>query len=386
MKLKRWMLSAATVLALAGCGLQKNNDTKAPNSKPEDPVKISKEVVDVTTATTKAVKKTEGAVVSIINLKEVGNLGNPWFQTPTVEEKSEDGKPAMEQAGMGSGGIYKITKDRAYIFTNNHVVEDSDAIEVLFDDGRRVEGKVEGTDIWTDLAVVSIPADGVKNQLEFGDSSKLKVGEPAIAIGSPLGTNFASSVTSGIISAKDRTLPVDTNKDDKPDWEMTVIQTDAAINPGNSGGPLINIEGQVVGINSMKIAMNQVEGMGFAIPSTDAIDIIEQLEQKGEVVRPTLGVSIVDLQMVSRAFRDSELQLPKEVKEGVLIAEVQPGHVAAKAGLQPKDVITEINGKKVANSVELRRQLHNAKIGDEIEITYYRGAKKATAKAKLVEQ
>lgn len=380
MKSKRFWLSTVAVIALAGCSPTKDNNKPSEVTKKEEPIEISREVVDVTTAITDAVEKTEGAVVSIINLKETGNMGIPWFFSGTPEENPE----TLQPAGTGSGGIYKITKDRAYIFTNNHVVEDSDSIEVLFDDGRRVEGKVEGVDIWTDLAVVSVPAEGIKNKLDFGDSKKLKVGEPAIAIGSPLGTEFATSVTSGIISAKDRTLPVDTNRDNKVDWEMTVLQTDAAINPGNSGGPLINIEGQVIGINSMKISTNQVEGMGFAIPSTDAVEIISQLEEKGEVVRPTLGVSIVDLQMVSSKFRNQELRIPEDVKEGVVIVEVVRGQSAAAAGLRAGDVIVAIDGEEVHNSVELRRQLHKHQLGDQIEITYYRGKNKETKQAKLV--
>ncbi|WP_018659051.1 S1C family serine protease [Allofustis seminis] len=387
MKSKKMMLStaAATLLLLAGCTPNNANKTKdAETTKKEDPVEISKEVMDVSTAITEAVQKTEGAVVSIINLKEMGNYGHSWLTGGAGEEDEEES--SLQPAGTGSGAIYKITDDRAYIFTNHHVIEGGDSVEVLFDDGRHVEGKVEGADVWTDLAVISIPAEGVKNKLEFGDSDKVKVGEPAIAIGSPLGTEFASSVTSGIISAKNRTLPVDTDHDKEPDWEMTVLQTDAAINPGNSGGPLINIEGQVIGINSMKISVSEVEGMGFAIPSTEAIAIIRQLEEKGEVVRPALGVSIVDLQMVSKRFRDNELNLPDDVREGVLITQTKKGGSAEAAGLQAGDVIVEMGGEPVENSVDLRRSLYQSKVGDAIEVTYYRSQDKETKTVKLLDK
>jgi serine protease Do len=226
--------------------------------------------------------------------------------------------------------------------------------------------------MWTDLAVLEIDSEAVSATAEFGDSENLTVGEPAIAIGSPLGTNFASSVTSGIISATGRTVPVDTNMDGENDWEMTAIQTDAAINPGNSGGPLVNIAGQVVGINSMKISSSTIEGMGFAIPSNDALDIINQLEQDGEVIRPVIGVAMVDLSMVSPQQQEAILNLPEDVTGGVVIAEVQPNSSADEAGLESNDVIVSFNGEEVANGIELRQEIYDTEIGDEVEIEFYR--------------
>lgn len=262
--------------------------------------------------------------------------------------------------------------ETAYIFTNNHVVDGSDAVEVLFKDGSRVEAEIVGADIWTDLAVLAIDSEVVTTVAEFGDSENLTVGEPAIAIGSPLGTNFASSVTSGIISAVERTVPVDTNMDGENDWEMTAIQTDAAINPGNSGGPLVNIAGQVVGINSMKISSSTIEGMGFAIPSNDALDIINQLEQNGDVVRPVIGVGMVDLAMVSPQQQRSILNLPEDVTEGIVVAEVQPGSSAEEAGMEPNDVIVSFNGEEVGNGVKLRQEIYDTEVGDEVEVEFYR--------------
>lgn len=332
-------------------------------------VETSEVRVDVTSDVTDAVEVVDDAVVSIINLQGAGDNPFEWYgETQADEEAEED----MEQAGTGSGAVYKVEDDTAYIFTNNHVIEGSDGIEVMLQDGQRVEAEVIGADVWTDLAVLAIDAEYVSVVAEFGDSDNLTVGEPAIAIGSPLGTEFASSVTSGIISGVGRTVPVDTNMDGEFDWEMTAIQTDAAINPGNSGGPLVNIAGQVVGINSMKISSGVVEGMGFAIPSNDAVDIINELEEHGEVVRPVMGVGMVDLSMISHEQRVSMLELPEDVTTGVVVAEVQSGSPADEAGLEANDVVVSYNGEEVANGMELRQRIYDTEIGEEVEIEFYR--------------
>ncbi|WP_368645516.1 S1C family serine protease [Alkalibacterium putridalgicola] len=335
----------------------------------EGDVQISEVRVDVTSDITDAVQEVDEAVVSIINMQHVGQNPYGWYEgSQDADAEGED----LQQVGTGSGAVYKVDGDTAYIFTNNHVVDGSDAIEVLFKDGSRVEASIVGADLWTDLAVLAIDSESVSATAEFGDSENLTVGEPAIAIGSPLGTNFASSVTSGIISATGRTVPVDTNMDGENDWEMTAIQTDAAINPGNSGGPLVNIAGQVVGINSMKISSSTIEGMGFAIPSNDALDIINQLEQDGEVIRPVIGVAMVDLSMVSPQQQKAILNLPEDVTGGVVIAEVQPNSSADEAGLESNDVIVSFNGEEVANGIELRQEIYDTEIGDEVEIEFYR--------------
>ena len=334
----------------------------------EGEVTISEVRVDVSSQITDAVQEVDDSVVSVINMQRIGQDPFGWYGGGSQEMDEED----LQQAGTGSGAVYKVDGETAYIFTNNHVVDGSDAVEVLFKDGSRVEAEIVGADIWTDLAVLAIDSEVVTTVAEFGDSENLTVGEPAIAIGSPLGTNFASSVTSGIISAVERTVPVDTNMDGENDWEMTAIQTDAAINPGNSGGPLVNIAGQVVGINSMKISSSTIEGMGFAIPSNDALDIINQLEQNGDVVRPVIGVGMVDLAMVSPQQQRSILNLPEDVTEGIVVAEVQPGSSADEAGMEPNDVIVSFNGEEVGNGVELRQEIYDTEVGDEVEVEFYR--------------
>src|SRR5690625_975920 len=371
-KMKRALMLSAIPLVLLGC-TNGVDDSDTPDNETEDQetvkeeVKISNVEVNVQSGITEAVEQIDDAVVSIINLQR--NDFSSWAGFYGMESASED---EYLQAGSGSGAVYKIEDDQAYIFTNNHVVEGSDAIQVLLQDGTRVDAEVEGTDVWTDLAVLSVDASNVETVVEFGDSENLTVGEPAIAIGSPLGTDFASSVTSGIISGIGRTVPVDTDGDGEYDWEMTAIQTDAAINPGNSGGPLINIAGQVVGINSMKISTETVEGMGFAIPSNDAVDIINQLEQNGEVVRPYLGITMIDLAYISDSQRADELNLPDDVTDGVVITRVGNDSAATNAGLEPADVIVGFNGEKITITVHLRQLIYSAEVGDSVEIEFYR--------------
>ncbi|PRY81420.1 S1C family serine protease [Alkalibacterium olivapovliticus] len=361
-----------TSSVLAGCDTL-TNDTENDNQNgvvnEDGQVTVSEVRVDVSSGITDAVDVIDDAVVSIINLQRVGDNQWGWYgETGATTEDEEN----LLQAGTGSGAVYKVDGDTAYVFTNNHVIEGSDSIEVLFKDGTRVEADVIGSDLWTDLAVLAIDSSDVSTVAEFGDSDNLTVGEPAVAIGSPLGTNFASSVTSGIVSAVERTVPVDTNMDGEMDWEMTAIQTDAAINPGNSGGPLVNIAGQVIGINSMKISSSTIEGMGFSIPSNDAVDIINQLEENGEVVRPILGVGMVDLSMVSPQQQQAILNLPEDIDGGVVVAEVSTGSAADEAGMLANDVIVRFNDVDVQNGIELRQEIYDAEIGEDVEVEFYR--------------
>ena len=331
--------------------------------------------VNVTSEVTDAVAKVEDSVVSVVNMQEQNTegFGGIFGSDSDGTNISEDS--SLQTAGEGSGVIYKIDGDTAYVVTNNHVINESDAVEVLMKDGTKVECEIIGTDIWTDLAVLSIPSENVTKAATFGDSDSLTVGEPAIAIGSPLGTNFASSVTQGIISAKNRSVDTDINGDGVIDWEMTALQTDAAINPGNSGGALINIAGQVIGINSMKISTDTVEGMGFAIPSNDVVSIINQLETEGKVVRPVLGISLLDISQISEQQQASVLKLPKDVTAGVVVGQVQPDSAAEKGGLEQYDVIVKFNGEDVVDTISLRKEIYKTELGKEIEVEYYRNGK-----------
>ncbi|WP_404456834.1 S1C family serine protease [Oceanobacillus kapialis] len=314
--------------------------------------------VDVSTQITEIVEQVTPAVVGVINIQQQGDF---WQQQES------------NQAGEGSGVIYKNEGGTAYVVTNHHVIEGADSVEVVLADETHIEAEIVGSDVFSDLAVLRMSGEQVEQTIELGSSESVKVGEPAIAIGNPLGLMFSSSVTQGVISGTERTIPQDFDQDGRADWQAEVIQTDAAINPGNSGGALININGQLIGINSMKINQAAVEGIGFAIPIDSALPIVEELETTGEVTRPYLGVEIYSLDEVPQAEWRDTLNLPNEVEGGVYVWSVEPLSPADQAGLKRLDVITELDGTAVNNMIELRKILYQEKeIGEEVTVTYYR--------------
>lgn len=343
---------------------------------------VSNVKVNVNSDITSAVEKVQNSVVSIINL-QASSSQSQWLNPfETQEESSSD----LQPVGEGSGVIYKKDGKDAYIVTNNHVVDGQQGLEVVLTDGTKVKAELVGSDAYTDLAVLKIASDKVDTVATFGDSDSLKVGEPAIAIGSPLGSDYANSVTQGIISSLNR-LVTNTNESGQT-ISINAIQTDAAINPGNSGGPLINVAGQVIGINSSKIASSSgsgvsVEGMGFAIPSNDVTNVIEQLETKGEVTRPALGISMVDLSSISTQQQEQILKVPSSVVNGVVVSSVGSATPAEKAGIQQYDVITKIDGKEISSGTELRSALYSKSVGDTIDVTFYREDKEQTVKVEL---
>lgn len=341
---------------------------------------IQKQIaVDVSTNTTKAVQKTSNAVVGVTNIQS--SSSNLW-SSDNGSGKNSNGEQA---AGTGSGVIYKNDGNRAFVVTNHHVVEGATKLEVSFDDGTKLPAKLLGSDIWTDLAVLEIDGNKVKQVAIFGDSDRLKIGEPVIAIGNPLGPTFSGSVTQGIISGLKRTIPMDINQDGVMDWQAEVLQTDAAINPGNSGGALINIAGQVIGINSMKIAQNAVEGIGLSIPINSAKPIISDLEKYGSVKRPYMGVDLKSVSEIPAYYQQEALKLPTNLAYGVALRQVVPGSPADRAGLKELDVIVEMDGKKINDVIELRKHLYQEKkIGDQLNVKYYRNGKLMETSVKLV--
>ncbi|AYV72894.1 trypsin-like peptidase domain-containing protein [Bacillus sp. PK3-056] len=337
-----------------------------------DGIKTQNISLNVETDITKAVDKAADSVVGITNLQS----SNFWADETTAQE-----------AGTGSGVIYKKSGGKAFIVTNNHVVQGATELEVTLSDGKKINAKLIGADIWTDLAVVEVAAKEITKVAEFGNSDSLKAGEPVIAIGNPLGLTFSGSVTQGIISGLQRTIPVDINEDGTPDWQSEVIQTDAAINPGNSGGALVNIEGQLIGINSMKIAESAVEGIGLAIPINSAIPIIEDLEQHGEVQRPYMGVELQSVSDIPGYYQKEALKLPNDVTTGVAIKAVSRNSPAQKAGLKELDVIVELDGEEIVDLIALRKHLYTEKkIGDKMEVKYYRNGKLETTELTLSEE
>ena len=324
---------------------------------------------------TKVVAEVKNAVVSVINKQSTSRNSLSGTQQSSGE---------LATASEGSGVIYKNADGYAYIVTNYHVIANSQELEVLLADGTRAKAEIVGSDQWTDLAVIRIANTNVTTVAEFANSDDVQVGQTAIAIGSPLGSEFATSVTQGIVSATNRSVATDVDGDGQEDWVVTAIQTDAAINPGNSGGALINSAGQVIGINSMKISKSSVEGMGFAIPSNEVVSIIKQLEENGKITRPALGISMVNLTSVNTRVVQ-QMNLPSDVKSGVVIAEVASKGSAKAAGLQAYDVIVEMDGQKIEGIQNLRKVLYSHKVGDKMEVTYYRNGQKQTTTISLTE-
>ena len=327
-------------------------------------------------ATTQAVNKVKDAVVSVITYS--ANRQNSVFGNDETDTDTDSQQVASE----GSGVIYKKNGKDAYLVTNTHVIKGASKVDIRLADGTKVPGEIVGSDTFSDIAVVKISSEKVTTVAEFGDSSKLNVGETAIAIGSPLGSEYANTVTQGIISSLNRNVSL--KSQDGQAISTKAIQTDTAINPGNSGGPLVNIQGQVIGITSSKIASNggtSVEGLGFAIPSNDAQNIIKQLESDGKVTRPALGIQMVNLANIG-ANDLRKLNIPSSVTSGVVVKSVQ-SNMPASGHLEKYDVITKVDDKEISSSTDLQSALYNHSIGDNIKITYYRNGKEETTTIKL---
>lgn len=294
---------------------------------------------------------------------------------PTVVHITNISADFFNQAGVTSGSGVIIDRDEGYIVTNYHVVRGASRIEVTLMGGESYSAQLVGGDAQTDLAVIKIDAKNLPEAV-LGDSDKLKVGEMAVAIGSPLGEEFAGSVTQGVISALNRKITVQS----RPGEEVTLnlIQTDAAINPGNSGGALVNAQSEVIGINSVKVQRADVEGMGFAIPISEAKPIINQLINKGYVSRPFIGIY---------NFQDITPQMAQwyDLPVGIYVGGVFPNGPAERAGMEPEDIIVSMDGKKVTSFAELQEVLNTKQAGDELNITVVRRGAQVELKIKLGE-
>ena len=346
------------------------------NTNPTNTTTVSKTAVKNENSTTQAVDKVKDAVVSVITYS--ANSQNSLFGSTDTDTDTNTEQVSSE----GSGVIYKKEGNFAYLVTNTHVISGAKKVDIRLADGTKVPGEIVGSDTYSDIAVVKIAADKVTTVAEFGDSDQLTVGETAIAIGSPLGSEYANTVTQGIVSSLNRNVSL--KSEDGQAISTKAIQTDTAINPGNSGGPLINIQGQVIGITSSKIATNggtSVEGLGFAIPSNDAINIINQLEKNGKVTRPALGIQMVNLSNLSSSDLQ-RLNVPSSVTAGVVVRSVITS-MPANGHLQQYDVITKVDDKAISSTTELQSALYSHSIGDSMTITYYRNGKEETTTIKL---
>lgn len=349
---------ALSVLAANAITSLPGNDTST--------VQVSTPIhVNVTDSITQAVKKVQPAVVGVVNYGQVSDFFSQ--------------QPKLQATGVGTGVLFYKDKQVGYMVTNNHVVEGAAKVEVVLGTGKHVQASVVGTDLFTDLAVLKVPESVITDvtPAQFANSDLIQAGEPAIAIGTPLGLDFADSVTAGIVSATKRIMPVQEPQTQQVLDYQAVIQTDAAINPGNSGGPLLNINGQVIGINSSKIVAQEFEGMGFAIPSNEARNIAEQIMQTGHAVHPSLGV-----QGYSLASLPEQMWPDVPVDYGVWVKGFTTPEARA-SGLHSQDVIVGIDGHDVKSMADLRTYLFQVKPSQVVTLRVYRGTQQLSVKVKL---
>lgn len=301
----------------------------------------------------------------VVNIAEAVGPAVVGITTKAQVADFFSGSRTVEKSGSG----FIISPD-GYIVTNNHVVDGASELMVSLSDDKMVPAKLIGRDEQTDLAVLKIATKPL-TVARLGDSEQLKVGELAVAIGNPLGNQFARTVTAGVVSAINRTMEVQNR-------EFTLIQTDAAISPGNSGGPLVNARGEVIGINTVKVAQQGVEGLGFAIPITDAKPIIDQIIKQGFISRPMIGIGGLD---VTKGLAEQY-----GIPEGFYVQQVFPGGPAFLVGMKPGDVITDIDNQRVKSIKDLTSVLGKHKVGDKVNVKIDRDGKILNFNIKLMEK
>lgn len=298
------------------------------------------------------------------------------YDAVVVVENYQNGK----LVGIGSGFIYDI---KGYIMTNHHVIDEATELKVKLTSGENVVASVVGSDEYADIAVIKIDQSHVKRVAKMGDNSKMKVGDTVFTIGSPISIDYAGTVTRGILSGKDRMVAVSVGNSSSSDWIMNVMQTDAAINPGNSGGPLCNVNGEVIGVNSMKIVKSEIEGIGFAIPIEDAVEYAKLIISGEKIQRAYLGISMIDLTVSNQYLRQQGITIDESITTGVVVVSIEDNGPSAKVGLEKGDVIVKIGEYDVTSVAELRYYLYKYKPNDTIEIKAIRGKTNKTFKVTL---
>ena len=287
-----------------------------------------------------------------------------------------------KQKSTGTGFIYKKAGKKAYIMTNNHVIDECDEVKVEFSDSdKRIDANIVGGDKYADIAVLTIEDKEEYEIVEIGDNETLKLGDTIFTVGSPMGVNYKGTVTKGILSGKDRMVEVNVNST-TADYYMKVIQIDAAVNPGNSGGPLCDVSGKVIGIISLKIVQDEVEGMGFAIPIEDALKYANIIEDGGQIVRPYVGISMLDLSEEYYLWQN-RINIPEGVDNGVAVVSVEKDSPADKAGLLKGDIIVKIGEEETNSIAEFRYELYKYTVGDKITLSLYRDGKLRTVNVTL---
>lgn len=328
-----------------------------------------------TTTTTSGGITTSTAILNETN--SIASAVEKVYDTVVVVEVYDENNNMLS---TGTGFVYKKAQDKAYLMTNNHVISGGETIKVLFTDGTELDAKVVGSDTYSDIAVLSVDDSNKIITATMGESEKSKVGDTLFTVGSPEGSDYAGTVTKGILSAKERLVAVALESSTASDYYMEVLQTDAAINPGNSGGPICNINGEVIGITNMKLVSDTVEGMGFAIPIEEALNVAEVLEKEGKITRPKLGVSISTVSNKLELYYQSGILVPNDIEEGIVVVSVESGSSAEKAGLKKGDVITKLAGTNTGDLAEFRYELYKHIPGEEVEVTYIRDGKEQTTK------
>lgn len=366
-KLYKIVVAVLLVVSL-GCNgyllLNSSNSSSNSSSSSTSNAKVEEVNYDVKSDTTSVIDVVENSVVGVV---VYSNQTNSIFG-------SSDSNTA---SGSGSGVIYEADGKTAYILTNHHVIDGASRVEVVFANGEYVEAEVIGSDSYSDVGVLKCEPGFDFSPINVGDSSLLDTGETVLAIGSPLGIEYAGTVTQGIVSATDRTVGVDLNGDNTEDWDMNVVQTDAAINPGNSGGALVNMKGELVGITSMKFSDETVEGMGFALPINDVMNKASDIRQNGKVSYPALGVSAVSLDNYS-SWELQRYGVEVDVDKGIYISRVSAGGVASKAGIEVGDVIVKFDGEEIKTYKQFLKVLYSKSVGDSVDLVVNRNGTEHT--------
>lgn len=361
-KLYKIVVAVLLVVSLACNGylLFKGNNSNGSNSSSNSTsnAKVEEVKYDVKSDTTSVIDAVENSVIGIqvYSSQTSGMFGSTGSNTAS---------------GSGSGVIYEADGKTAYILTNHHVIDGASRVEVVFSNGEYVEAEIIGSDSYSDVAVLKCNPGFDFTPINVGDSSLLDTGESVLAIGSPLGIQYAGTVTQGIVSATDRTVGVDLNGDNTEDWDMNVVQTDAAINPGNSGGALVNMQGELVGITSMKFSNESIEGMGFALPINDVMNKANDIRENGKVSYPALGISAVSLDNYS-SWELQRYGVEVDVDKGIYITRVNAGGVANEAGIEVGDVIVKFDGEEITTYKQFLKVLYSKSVGDSVEVTVNR--------------
>ena len=278
----------------------------------------------------------------------------------------------------GSGFIYKIN-DKAYLITNNHVIEESDSIKVFNSDNEETNAQMVGSDIYSDIAVLSIDKKYAKKSVKLGNSGKVELGDQVFTVGTPIDKKYLNTITTGIVSGLNRKVKVTLSNGN---YLIDAIQTDAAINPGNSGGPLVNLNGEVIGINSMKSEETDIEGISFSIPINDVKDVINKLEKGNKIEKPTIGLELINITNKDKLI-ENYISLDKSITYGVVVTDVYKDYPAYNSGLKIGDVIISINDDKIEDMSYFKYYLYKYNIGDKIEITYIRNNEKKVVNLEL---